>query len=144
MVAEQARKVTIWLVSPVRWIIKSMTTITSSSSGRKEKKERFKWNLHLRKEAEISMFSRDRFSPHIPHPTSFDGVKTSFMEWSEEIMAFLAVTDYQKFIPLLSVQTSWKPSTKRNQTKSKPPMQAEPKMFKIPLMRSPDPKINWN
>ena len=48
-----------------------------------------------------------RLNPHMPQPTSFDGIKPSFMEWSENI-AFLAVIDYQKFIPLLTAAPSSK------------------------------------
>ena len=36
------------------------------------------------------------------HPTSFDGIKPSFMEWSEEVIAFLAVRDYQELIPVVT------------------------------------------
>ena len=38
----------------------------------------------------------------VPQPTSFDGIKPSFMEWSE------ATTDYQEFIPLLTAVASLK------------------------------------
>ena len=48
-----------------------------------------------------------RLNPRF-QPTSFDGTKPSFMEWSEEVIAFLAVTDYQKFIPLLTAAASSK------------------------------------
>ena len=77
--------------------------------------------------------------PGILHPTAFDGVKPSFMkcEWSEEVIAFLAVADYQEFIPLLSAaassndviekmscskrccRTSWKTSRGKPMIKSK-------------------------
>ena len=48
------------------------------------------------------MFAQDHRVPRVPQPTSFDGVKPSFLEWSEEVIAYLAVTDYHEFIPLLS------------------------------------------
>ena len=54
------------------------------------------------------MFAHDhRLNPRVPQPTSCDGVK-SFMEWSEEVIAFLAVTDYQEFTPLLTAAASSK------------------------------------
>ena len=48
------------------------------------------------------MFAQDHRAPRVPQPTSFDDVKPSFLEWSEEVIAYLAVTDYHEFIPLLS------------------------------------------
>ena len=52
------------------------------------------------------MFSRDhRLNPPVPHPAAFDGVKPSFMEWSEEIIVLLAVTGHQELIPPLSAAT---------------------------------------
>ena len=48
------------------------------------------------------MFSSDpRLNPRLPSPTTFDGVKPSYVEWSEEILTFLSVTDYQEFVPVL-------------------------------------------
>ena len=80
-------------------------TITSSSGEQK----RFKWNLHLKEGATVNMFAHDhRLNPKVHQPTSFDGMKSSFMEWSEEVIAFLAVTDNQKFIPLLTAAASSK------------------------------------
>ena len=59
--------------------------------------------------AEANMFAHDRrLNPRVPQPTSFDGVKPSFMEWSDEVIAFLAVTDYQEFILLLTAAASSK------------------------------------
>ena len=59
--------------------------------------------------ADVNMFAHDpRLNPKVPQPTSFDGIKPSFLEWSEEIIACLAVTDYQKFIPLLTAAASSK------------------------------------
>ena len=49
------------------------------------------------------MFSGDpRLNPRLPSPTVFDGVKPSYVEWSEEILTFLSVTDYQEFVPVLN------------------------------------------
>ena len=48
------------------------------------------------------MFVQDHRVPRVPQPTSFDGVKPSLLEWPEEVIAYLAVTDYHEFIPLLS------------------------------------------
>ena len=62
------------------------------------------WNHHLKKGSKVNMFSHDhRFNPRVPQPTSFDGVQPSFTKWSEEVIAYLAVTDYQELIPLLMV-----------------------------------------
>ena len=48
------------------------------------------------------MFSSDpKLNPRLPSPTTFDGVKPSYVEWSEEILTFLSVTDYQEFVPVL-------------------------------------------
>ena len=55
------------------------------------------------------MFAHDHgLNPSVPQPTSFDGIKPSFMQWSEEIIIFLAVADYQKFIPLFTAAASSK------------------------------------
>ena len=54
------------------------------------------------------MFAHDHRVPRVPQPTSFDGVKPSFLEWSEEVIAYLAVTDYHEFIPLLSAAAASK------------------------------------
>ena len=55
------------------------------------------------------MFSNDpKLNPRLPSPTSFDGVKPSYVEWSEEILTFLSVTDYQEFVPILQAVTGHK------------------------------------
>ena len=55
------------------------------------------------------MFSHNhRLNPKLLSPTAFDGVKLSFMEWSEEVIACVAVTDGREFIPLLSATASSK------------------------------------
>ena len=74
------------------------TTITSSSGETRG----FKWDFHLKEGADVNMFAHDHRAPRVPQPTSFDGVKPSFLEWSEEVIVYLAVKDYQEFIPLLS------------------------------------------
>ena len=105
MVAEQVMKTFSWLWTQTRRTIKTETTITSSSGGSR----RLKWNYHLKEVAEINMFAHDhRPNPRVPQPTSFDRMKPSFMEWSEEIITFLVVIDYQKFIPLLTAAASSK------------------------------------
>ena len=54
------------------------------------------------------MLSHDlRLNPGVPQPTPLDGVNPSFIQWSE-VIAFLAVTDYQEFIPLLATTASSK------------------------------------
>ena len=115
MVAEQVTKTIIWISNLVRQLVTSKATITSSSGGEEEKKERFKWNHHLKKGTEINMFSHDhRLNLRIPHPTSFDGVKPSFMGWSEEVIALLALTDNQELIPLIAAATSSKDVIQKN------------------------------
>ena len=71
----------------------------TSSSG---EEERSHWSSKLQKESDIKMFSSDpKLNPRLPSPTTFDGVKPSYVEWSEEILTFLSVTDYQEFVPVL-------------------------------------------
>ena len=60
------------------------------------------------------MFAHDHRVPRVPQPTSFDGVKPSFLEWSEEVIAYLAVTDYHEFIPLLSAAAASKDVIEKN------------------------------
>ena len=87
------------------------TTVTTtnqitSSSG---EKERDQWKSRLQEESDIKMFSSDpKLNPRLPSPTSFDGVKPSYVEWSEEILTFLSVTDYQEFVPVLQAVTGHK------------------------------------
>ena len=87
------------------------TTVTTtrpitSSSG---EKERDQWKSRLQEESDIKMFSSDpRLNPRLPSPTSFDGVKPSYVEWSEEILTFLSVTDCQEFVPILQAVTGHK------------------------------------
>ena len=60
------------------------------------------------------MFSSDpKLNPRLPSPTSFDGVKPSYVEWSEEILTFLSVTDYQEFVPILQAVTDHKDVIKK-------------------------------
>ena len=55
------------------------------------------------------MFTNDpKLNPRLPLPTSFDGVKLSYVEWSEELLTYLSVTDYQEFIPILQAVTGHK------------------------------------
>ena len=69
-------------------------TITSSSGETKK----FKWDYHLKEGADVNMFVHDHRVPRVPQPTSFDGIKPSCLEWSKEVIAYLAVTDNQEFI----------------------------------------------
>ena len=90
-------------IHKIKGFIRSLTkTITSSSGERK----RLTWNYHLKDGADVNMFGHDHCVPCVPQPTSFAGVKPSFLEWSEEVIAYLAVTDYQEFTPLLSATAS--------------------------------------
>ena len=52
--------------------------------------------------------SNPKLNPKLPSPTSLDGVKPSYVEWSEEILTFLSVTDYQEFVPVLQAVTGHK------------------------------------
>ena len=116
MVAEQVHKNVIWCSQLLRRMITlktdtSQMTITSSSSSSSSsgKERRFKGDLHLKEGAEVNMFAHDHsLNPRVPQPMSFDGVRPSFMEWSKVVIAFLAVTDYQEFIPLLTAVASSK------------------------------------
>ena len=55
------------------------------------------------------MFSNDpKLNPRLPSPTPFDGVKVSYVEWSEEVLTFLSVTDYQEFDPIFQAVTGHK------------------------------------
>ena len=80
------------------------TTITSLSG----EERKFKWDFLLQEGADINMLAHDHRVPRVPQPTSFDGVKPSFLEWSEEVIAYLAVTDYHEFIPILSAAAASK------------------------------------
>ena len=54
-----------------------------SSSG----EERPHWSSKLREKSDIKMFTNDpKLNPRLPSPTSFDGVKPSYVEWSEELL----------------------------------------------------------
>ena len=104
------------------------------------------------------MFAHDHLVPRVPQPTSFDGVKPSFLEWSEEVIAYLAFTDNQEFFPLLSAAAASKDVIEKNvmfkgdlareygeyrqshhtaaQEQDKVKAQTENKMFKISRKRS--------
>ena len=113
MVAEQVRRSVICCTQLLSRMIKSKadreTSIISSSSSSSGKERRCQWDLHLKEGAEINTFVHDhRLNPRVPQPTSFDGVKPSFMEWSEEVIACLEVTDNQELMPLLTAAASTK------------------------------------
>ena len=102
MVAELVRT----KVHKIRRIIRTPTKTTITSSSGETKK--FKWDYHLKEGADVNMFAHDHRVPRVPQPTSFDGIRPSFLEWSEEVIAYLAFTDYQEFIPLLSAAAASK------------------------------------
>ena len=84
-----------------------MTTRPITSSSGEE--ERNHWSSRLQEGPDIKMFSNDpKLNPRLPSPASFDGVKPSYVEWSEEILTFLSVTDYQEFVPILQAVTGHK------------------------------------
>ena len=52
------------------------------------------------------MFTDDpKLNPHLPSLTSFHGVKPSYEEWSEKLLTYLSVTDYQELVPIPQVVT---------------------------------------
>ena len=102
MVAELVRT----NVQKIKERIRAMTKTTITSLSGEERK--FKWDFLLQEGADINMFAHDHGVPRVPQPTSFDGVKPSFLEWSEEVIAYLAVTDYHEFIPILSAAAASK------------------------------------
>ena len=95
----------------------TLKTTNTSSSGRREGSN----GIFISEKERKSICSHDhRFHPRVPQPTSFDGVKPSFMEWwSEEVIAFLAVTDYQELIPLLTAAASSKDETAKAQSENR-------------------------
>ena len=81
------------------------TNQITSSSGEKENSL---WTK-IQEEPDINVFSNDpKFNPRLPSPTSFDGVKLSYIEWSEEVLTFLSVTDYQELVPILQAVSGHK------------------------------------
>ena len=55
------------------------------------------------------MFTNDpKLNPRLPSPTSFDRVKPSYVEWLEELLMHLSVTDNQGFVLVLHVVTGHK------------------------------------
>ena len=104
MVAELVRTQVPKIKEKIRSMTKTTVTSSSSSSSSSSSGEerKCKWDFHLQEGADINMFAHDHRAPRVPQPTSFDGVKPSFLEWSEEVIAYPAVTDYHEFIPLLS------------------------------------------
>ena len=87
------------------------TTITSSSRD----KERNHWSSKLQEEPDIKSFANDpKLNPHLPSPTSCDGVKPSYVEWSEELLSHLSVTDYREFASILQAVTGRKDVITKN------------------------------
>ena len=82
----------------------TINQITSSSG-----EEKPQWNSKLQEESEIKMFANyPKLNPRFPSPTSFDGVKPSQVEWSEELLTYLSVTESQEFVPILHAVTGHK------------------------------------
>ena len=76
-----------------------------SSSGEK----RPHWTSKLQKESDIMLFPNDpKFNPRARSPTSFDGGKPSYVEWSEDLLTYLSITDYQEFTPIFQAVTGHK------------------------------------
>ena len=99
-------------VQKIKERIRSMTKTTDTSSSGEERK--FKWEFHFWEGADINMFAQDHRVPRVPQPTSFDGVKPSFLEWSEKVIADLAVADNHEFIPFLSAAAASKDVIEKN------------------------------
>ena len=106
MVAELVRT----KVQKIRKKIRSMTKTTSKSGEEKK----FKWDFHFQEGADVNMFAQNHRVPCVPQPTSFDGVKPPFLEWSEKVIAYLAVTHYHEFIPLWSAAAASKNVIEKN------------------------------
>ena len=102
MVAELVRT----KVHKIRGIIRSLTKTTITSSSGETKK--FTWSHHLKEGADVNVFGNDDRVPRVPQPTSFQGVKPSFLEWSKEVIAYLAATDNQEFTPFLAAAAASK------------------------------------
>ena len=51
---------------------------------------------------------RSQTQSKTPITNVLDGVKPSYVEWSEEVLTFLSVTDYQEFVPILQAVTGHK------------------------------------
>ena len=87
----------------------TMTRPTNQITSSSGEKERSHWNSKLQEQTDIKMFVNDpKLNPRPPSPTSFDGVKPSYVEWSEEVLTFLSVTGYQEFVPILQAVTGHK------------------------------------
>ena len=87
----------------------TMTRLTSQITSSSREKERGHWSSKLQEETDIKTFLNDpKLNPRLSSPTSFDGVKPSYVEWSEEVLTFLSVTDYQDFVPILQAVTGHK------------------------------------
>ena len=79
----------------------TVNRITSSSE-----EERPHWSSKFQEKSDINIFTNDpKLLARLPSPTSFDGVKLSYVEWSEELLTYLSVTDYHKFVPVLQAVT---------------------------------------
>ena len=110
MVAEQAGSWPAHLLRPSVRPVKSRRRRDDDEQThliiRKRKKS---LELKFQEESDIKMFTNDpKFNRRLPSPTSFDGVKPSYVEWSEELLTYLSVTDYQKFVPILQAVTGHK------------------------------------
>ena len=109
MVAEQVRKTIIWRIQLVRQLVaQRLTHHRWRSRHHQESKGGFKWNFHQRRSR--CQYVRSWSTPQSKSTSinSFNGVKPSLVEWSEEVIAFLAGTDYQEFILLLTAAASSK------------------------------------
>ena len=102
MVAELVRTE----VHKIREIIRSTTKTTITSSSKREKEVQM--GLPSQRRSRCQHVCSWSSGTPCSQPTSLDGVKPSFLEWSEEVIAYLAVTDYQEFIPLLSAAAASK------------------------------------
>ena len=56
----------------------------------------------LREKSDVKMSTNDpKLDARLRSQTSFEGVKLSYVEWSDEFFTYLSVIDYQEFVPNL-------------------------------------------
>ena len=115
MVAEQVRDFgplgLTTSVCPVQFIPAIVTTtqlsinqITASSG-----KEKPQSSSKLQKKSNIKMFTNNpKFNPPFAVTNVFDGVKPSYVEWSEKLLTHPSVTDNQDSVPILQAVTGHK------------------------------------
>ena len=93
-------------VSTTRATTRPSIDQTTSSSG----KESPPWSSKLQEESDIKMFTNDPKFNLKPVTTfirwsQLHSIKPSYVEWSEKLLTYLSVKDFQKFVPSLHAVT---------------------------------------